>query len=497
MSNNIFEDPQSSDEECPVPDADSCTGKELTKLFQQELSPASEIATSLKRTCGLHLSQSCQYDTLAVGLSRKELQLYRVRESDTSEGLKKTISSCDINHNDRVLCASSEIQKNGDSFLLFFDVRQRSYLGCYWECHSDDITHVRFHPTNPDLFASASVDGLINVFDISKTTEDDAMQYCYNVETAVDSINWHADPTGRDLISCVTTTNDLHLYDVESQDSVALFDREHITKAMRRTSAIDCNVVGTHNNGSGSFFVLAGSNFNKGKDCLRTLRYDNKCLLPDRSFTNSKQIVRASVYNEKVFLFWGGESTFSLTMGAKTSIITNEQLAEYAELTYLSKSEIIFILQKFLLLDGGHQFSLTKRFPEQDVVNLFPQLKHNPFRDRLLHVFSSKNDDRFSFEDMLDLFSVLSEKCPLAVKATWAFQMYDFDNDNLITKEDILELCDRITKHDRLGHDEKMSIAELLLKEIDLQNNGNIGEFEFIHAMSKMPEFRQTFSCRV
>ncbi|XP_035913906.1 WD repeat-containing protein 89 [Anopheles stephensi] len=353
MSNNIFEDPQSSDEECPVPDADSCTGKELTKLFQQELSPASEIAASLKRTCGLHLSQSCQYDTLAVGLSRKELQLYRVRESgelalengslgrfesgirgvrffngdpnsllcctedgdvhmydvrsgsevhrfeDTSEGLKKTISSCDINQNDRVLCASSEIQKNGDSFLLFFDVRQRSYLGCYWECHSDDITHVRFHPTNPDLFASASVDGLINVFDISKTTEDDAMQYCYNVETAVDSINWHADPTGRDLISCVTTTNDLHLYDVESQDSVALFDREHITKAMRRTSAIDCNVVGTHNNGSGSFFVLAGSNFNKGKDCLRTLRYDNKCLLPDRSFTNSKQIVRASVYNEK------------------------------------------------------------------------------------------------------------------------------------------------------------------------------------------------------
>ncbi|XP_035904466.1 calcium and integrin-binding family member 2-like [Anopheles stephensi] len=184
-------------------------------------------------------------------------------------------------------------------------------------------------------------------------------------------------------------------------------------------------------------------------------------------------------------------------MGAKTSIITSEQLAEYAELTYLSKSEIIFILQKFLLLDGGHQFSLTKRFPEQDVVNLFPQLKHNPFRDRLLHVFSSEHDDRFSFEDMLDLFSVLSEKCPLAVKATWAFQMYDFDNDNLITKEDILELCDRITKHDRLGHDEKMSIAELLLKEIDLQNNGNIGEFEFIHAMSKMPEFRQTFSCRV
>uniref|UniRef100_A0A182M0G5 WD repeat-containing protein 89 n=1 Tax=Anopheles culicifacies TaxID=139723 RepID=A0A182M0G5_9DIPT len=579
----MFEDPQSSDEEFPVPDADACSGKELVKLFQQEISPSSEIAASLKRTCGLHIAQSCEYDTLAVGLSRKELQLYRVRESgelalengslgryesairgvrffngdpnslfcctedgdihlydirtgsevhhfeETSEGAKKTISSCDINQSDRVLCASSEVQKNGDSFLLFFDVRERNYLGCYWECHSDDITHVRFHPTNPDLFASASVDGLINVFDISKLTEDDAMQYCFNIETAIDAINWHSDPTGRDLVSCVTTTNDLHLYDVESQDSVALFNREQITHSMRRTSSIDCNVVGTHNYGNGSFFVLAGSNFNKGKECLRTLRYDNKCLLPDRSFNGNKQIVRASVYNDKdqyliatgecgLITLWkcrmdGTEQTSTINsasknlkqklhgnvsaMGSKVSIITNEQLAEYAELTYLSKAEIIFILQKFLLLDGGRQFSLTKRFPEQDVVNLFPQLKHNPFRDRLLHVFSSENDDRFSFEDLLDLFSVLSEKCPLAVKATWAFQIYDFDNDKLITKEDILELCDRITKHDRLEQTEKMTIADLLLKEMDLQNNGNIGEFEFIHALSKMPEFRQTFSCRV
>ncbi|XP_053677471.1 calcium and integrin-binding family member 2-like [Anopheles nili] len=184
-------------------------------------------------------------------------------------------------------------------------------------------------------------------------------------------------------------------------------------------------------------------------------------------------------------------------MGGNKSIITNEQLAEYAELTYLNKSEIIYILQKLLALDGGRNFSLTKRFPERDVVDLFPQLKHNPFRDRLLHVFSSESDEQFSFEDLLDMFSVLSDKCPLTVKATWAFQIYDFDNDNLITKEDILQLCDRITKHDHLEQEEKSSIADLLLKEIDLQNNGNIGEFEFVHAMCKMPEFHQTFSCRV
>lgn len=134
-------------------------------------------------------------------------------------------------------------------------------------------------------------------------------------------------------------------------------------------------------------------------------------------------------------------------MGANNgSPITDHELEEYAELTYLSKPEIIFILQRLLNLDETKHFSPTKRYPEQAVVELFPQLKvrplrrwpsllpktifsfsplqYNPFRDRLLYVFSSERDENFSFEDLLDLFSVLSDKCPLQVKATWAFQLY-------------------------------------------------------------------------
>uniref|UniRef100_A0A1I8JSQ1 Uncharacterized protein n=1 Tax=Anopheles albimanus TaxID=7167 RepID=A0A1I8JSQ1_ANOAL len=207
-------------------------------------------------------------------------------------------------------------------------------------------------------------------------------------------------------------------------------------------------------------------------------------------------------------------------MGANNgSPITEQQLEEYAELTYLSKPEIIFILQRLLNLDETKHFSTIKRYPEQAVVELFPQLKvrhlrclalrcrktiprfapsqHNPFRDRLLYVFSSERDDNFSFEDLLDLFSVLSDKCPLQVKATWAFRLYDFDNDNLITKEDIMMLCDRLTKEEQLGQQEKQNIADLLLQEMDLQNNGNLAVFDFVHAISKMPEFQHTFSCRL
>ncbi|KAL9700637.1 hypothetical protein quinque_004078 [Culex quinquefasciatus] len=349
----MFDDPQSSDEESPVPDADSCDPQQLQSRFKSSVRSHSEVAISLKRTCGLHLSLSSDSRKLAVGSSRKELQLYQLAENgdllvesadfdkfkspirgvrffngdpnllmacteegvvslydlrlgksvfgfeDGSEGPRKTMTTFDVNQNDRVLCASTEVQKGGDSFLLFFDIRERKFLGSYWECHSEDITNVRFHPSNPDLLVSGSVDGLINVFDISQPTEDDAMQYCFNVDTAIESLNWHRNPgTGKDWVSCVTTTNGFQLYDVESQDPEVEFDREKITEFICRKSSIDCNVVGAYNEGDGALTLLAGSNYNKG-ECLRSLRYSDKSFQPFQNFLHNKQIVRASVYSEK------------------------------------------------------------------------------------------------------------------------------------------------------------------------------------------------------
>lgn len=398
----MFEDPHSSDEESPIPDADSCKPKKLKELFRHQIQSSSEKAASLKRTCGLHLGLSNDGRKLAVGLSRMEIQLYDLASNgalvlsegnfvtyesaikgikffgsesnslmvcteegnvhwydlrigsqpvhtyeDTSEGPKKTMTAFDINQNDRVLCASTEVQKCDDSFLLFFDVRERTYLGCYWECHSEDITNVRFHPSNPDLLSSGSVDGLINVFDISKPNEDDALQTCFNVEDSIESINWHTSPTDQDWISCITTTNNFHLYDVETQDIVAEFDRENITESIKRTSSIDCNVINTHNDGNGGFFLLAGSNYNKG-ECLRSLKYDNKHLLPHRNFLQNKQIIRASTYNELenclittgeggLITVWQCEQSVDRTSLSQVDINASKNMKQKLQISHRSK----------------------------------------------------------------------------------------------------------------------------------------------------------------
>lgn len=88
---------------------------------------------------------------------------------------------------------------------------------------------MKFHPKIPDRLASGSVDGLINVFDISNTNEDDALIYSYNTESSVGSINWHKNVFQKDLLSCITHTNDFQIFDVDESDLITSFTRKNLT----------------------------------------------------------------------------------------------------------------------------------------------------------------------------------------------------------------------------------------------------------------------------
>lgn len=66
-----------------------------------------------------------------------------------------------------------------------------------------------------------------------------------------------------------------------------------------------------------------------------------------------------------------------------------------------------------------------------------------------------------SFEDILDLCSAMSEKCPDSVKAAWAFRILgkntflvfqllnvvisDFDGDGYVGEEDLAQVIQRLT----------------------------------------------------
>lgn len=54
----------------------------------------------------------------------------------------------------------------------------------------------------------------------------------------------------------------------------------------------------------------------------------------------------------------------------------------------------------------------------------YPELRANPFGDRICKVFSSSQDGDCTFEDFLDMMSVFSDAAPKAVKAEHAFRIF-------------------------------------------------------------------------
>lgn len=58
----------------------------------------------------------------------------------------------------------------------------------------------------------------------------------------------------------------------------------------------------------------------------------------------------------------------------------------------------------------------------------YPELKVNPFGDRICKIFSSSHDGDCTFEDFLDMMSVFSETAPKSVKAEHAFRMFGKSN---------------------------------------------------------------------
>lgn len=215
---------------------------------------------------------------------------------------KKPFTCFDLNANDTILCAGTE-EVSGEAHLVYFDVRKNVTLGAYTDSHKDDVTQVKFHPTQHNILASGSTDGLINVFNIVESTEDDALEYCLNTESSVQTINWH--PTAKpdeNRLTCITHTNDFQLFNVEESELIYQCSREDITAFIKRKTPSDCYLVNSHTTSNGDLFLLAGSNYNRG-DCLRSLTFNQKTFDARTDFScKNKQIVRCSLYDPKVFI---------------------------------------------------------------------------------------------------------------------------------------------------------------------------------------------------
>ncbi|KAJ9584092.1 hypothetical protein L9F63_021564 [Diploptera punctata] len=190
-------------------------------------------------------------------------------------------------------------------------------------------------------------------------------------------------------------------------------------------------------------------------------------------------------------------------MGSKSSrlLLEDEEVEEYVQLTYLKRTEILHLWDQFYSMDSD-QVSRNKHccLPVTYLEDFLPELKVNPFRDRLYDVFFLNRDQNggvyFSFEEMLDMCSALSPKCPAKVKASWAFKVFDFNEDNAIDGQDLSLTLDRLTNKNQLSNNEKKEIIDTMMKEVNISKSGAISSREFVHVIMKMPDFSASFQMK-
>ncbi|NWU35260.1 WDR89 protein, partial [Hylia prasina] len=176
--------------------------------------------------------------------------------------------SFDVSCGDLVVCAGTEkVEK--DAFLVFWDARgvtdcagaAKEPLGVYSESHSDDITKICFHPVEPNLMVSGSTDGLVNVFDINKDNEDDALIATCNSDSSVSSLGWSGE--GYKQVYCTTHDEGFCWWDMAQLDTEEPITLLHVLDVRESVCAEDHGlhylVGGLYHEKAGKLFLIGGT----------------------------------------------------------------------------------------------------------------------------------------------------------------------------------------------------------------------------------------------
>ncbi|XP_007530971.1 WD repeat-containing protein 89 [Erinaceus europaeus] len=216
-----------------------------------------------------HVYSSCTDGTVkcwdARLASEKPVQLFKGYSSNI-------FISFDINCNDHVICAGTE-KVDDDALLVFWDARINSQdmsstkdpLGVYSETHSDDITQVCFHPSNPNMIVSGSTDGLVNVFDISVDNEEDALITTCNSVSSVNCIGW----AGKDYkqIYCMTHDEGFYWWDLnylDTDEPITCLSIQDVRKVINlKEDILDYLIGGLYHEKMDKLFLVGGTNTGK------------------------------------------------------------------------------------------------------------------------------------------------------------------------------------------------------------------------------------------
>lgn len=130
---------------------------------------------------------------LIATAAEDSVKIFDLRSSDTVATLKNEKSapflSLDSRHG--MLACGTELS-GVDAELHIYDMKAwHQPLRSLVDSHHDDITNIKFHPTDPNVLLSGSTDGYVNIYDLTQPEEDDALHQVINF-ASIHSSGWCA-----------------------------------------------------------------------------------------------------------------------------------------------------------------------------------------------------------------------------------------------------------------------------------------------------------------
>ncbi|KAJ3046405.1 WD repeat-containing protein 89 [Rhizophlyctis rosea] len=152
--------------------------------------------------------------------------------------VRAPVLSLSVNSNHTLLAAGTELVGD-DAKILFWDVRNGlAPLAEFIECHSDDVTQVRFHPEQPNAMMSGSTDGLVCLYNLETFDEDDAL-YQVIKEDSVHKIGYFG--PSYEYLYCLTHMETFSLWQFSEAERVYQFgDIRMQTPEAKVDYLIDC-----------------------------------------------------------------------------------------------------------------------------------------------------------------------------------------------------------------------------------------------------------------
>ncbi|KAK9733660.1 hypothetical protein RND81_04G082500 [Saponaria officinalis] len=106
--------------------------------------------------------------------------------------------------------------------VLLWDWRNKKQVACLEDSHTEDVTQVRFAPGTQNKLLSASVDGLMCIFDTTgDINDDDHLESVLNVGTSIGKIGFFGHNNQK--LWCLSHIETLSIWDWKEENAIADF----------------------------------------------------------------------------------------------------------------------------------------------------------------------------------------------------------------------------------------------------------------------------------